>query len=281
MNRFIIFTRGRTGSTAIVDELDSHPQISCIQEPFIPLAGIPALQKSVEDHGRKFANTFDRQPRFIPFEAWLRQWRCIELFDKPYYLVGMRLRNRMRLIEYYLSMLEAQERRASHDMLHSFGFKLLINHFNNWPELEEVMRARGFKAVYLERKNVVRKVISGQVAQQRGIYNQKKYSPGKELYDLDLEDFEMRVRSELKLVGEEKAMLRSKGFPVLEISYEDFLEERAAFFHRLFDYLEVDHIDPRPTEYSVMITDLRKTVRNYSELVQRVEHLGLGTMLAE
>ncbi|WP_038246569.1 hypothetical protein [Ghiorsea bivora] len=275
--KFIVFTRGRTGSTAIVDEIDSHTKALCLQEPFIPLEGIKELMKALES-GESYESV-SKTRKFVPFELWLKQWRIFCFLRKRFYWRRLRLVGEKGILRSYLRDLELNAINKGMERKVAFGFKLLVNHLDNWPKLSEVLYEGGYVVVYLERKNVVRKVLSGIVASKRGVYNRKNFQHVSENFEIDLDDFEMRVRSELVLVEKEKDMLRKVGFDLLSVSYEDFLQNRNTFLRELFEFIGVDFELPKESEYSIMIKDMKSTVSNYEALLERVETMGLKHLL--
>ncbi|ATX80294.1 hypothetical protein Ga0123461_1882 [Mariprofundus aestuarium] len=274
-SRFIIFTRGRTGSTAIVDEIDSHSRVACLQEPFIPLEGVKALLERIDERGEIDFVSLASELRFIPFEIWIKQYQHLSLFGKSLYRKGFVFHKAAVAIREYLNELEQNEVRSMKGDLSAFGFKLLVNHLNNWPSLATMLKDDGYKVIYLERKNVVRKVLSGIIAQKRGVYNRKNFQPEVANYEVDLDDFEMRVHSEIMLVEREKEQLKQQGFPVFSVAYEDFLLKREQFLEGLFDFIGVEFELPEKSEYSIMIQELSDTISNYDALKDRVEKMGM------
>jgi len=174
----------------------------------------------------------------------------------------------------YLSQMEKSTKQDTR-----FGFKVLANQFDAWPDLVNVLKDRGYAAIYLERKNIVRLIISGIVAKRRGIYNLKNHTPIEESFEIDLDDFEMRVRWAQEAVEKEKKRLKDWGFDINVITYEDFVGDRTTFFKRICSLLDVPDILPQQTDYSIMISDLSKTVANYDDLVARVHSMGFSDML--
>jgi len=69
---FFIFTRGRTGSTAIVDELGKHPEITTMQEIFTQLKNSPTLAVACEKYGKNFYRHIESPLQILPFDAWSR-----------------------------------------------------------------------------------------------------------------------------------------------------------------------------------------------------------------
>ena len=74
MTRFFLYTRGRTGSTPIIDELDSHPQLECHQELFLPdPLQFKSIREAYEEHGERYPEVLVGRGayhglRVLPFE---------------------------------------------------------------------------------------------------------------------------------------------------------------------------------------------------------------------
>lgn len=276
MQNFFIFTRGRTGSTAIVDELGKHPEITTMQELFIKLEKAPRLLEAYQKYGKDFYKHIESQFAVLPFDAWLKRYSKINLYGFGSLYIGQGgCYTRAGLTNRYLAMAEKVVNKEGK----KFGFKVLANHFDEWPDLRGVLKNRSYLAVYLERENVFRQVISGVVAKHRGVYNRKNYTPTEESFCVDLDEFEMLVRCEQAAVASEKEQLKQWGFDVHIVTYEDFVNERDLFFKHICECLGVSYTLPERTDYSVMISDLSKTVENYEDLVNKVKSMGLGDML--
>ena len=276
--KFFIFTRGRTGSTAIVDELGKHPEIVTMQELFIQLERSPRLAQAYKEHGKEFYKHITFDQLILPYGAWVSQFLRFNFFLFELYVVPTAgLLTRKQLMNHYLE--EAEKAALSAGEGERFGFKVLANHFVECPGLKELLKQRGYSVLYLERENTFRQVISGMVAQQRGVYNRKNYTPSEASFVIDLDDFEMLVRIEQERVREEKEMLEKMGFDFEVITYEAFLSDREKFFTEISRFLDVPNVLPEGSEYTVMISSVEESVANYSELAAKVRSMGLGHML--
>ncbi|ATX80295.1 hypothetical protein Ga0123461_1883 [Mariprofundus aestuarium] len=276
--KFFIFTRGRTGSTAIIDELDNHPDIVALQELFISLEKSPELSKAYLEHGKGFYKHISAPYQVLPYGAWSSQYRRFRLpVIGVTYLACNRLISEKGMLSLYLD--QSEQRTLLSGQGKRFGFKVLANHFDERPDLAGALKARGYMAIYLERKNTVKLILSGLIARQRGIYNLKNYIASEESYVIDLEDFEKRVIWAKDSVQKEKTWLKEKGFDVHVITYEDFVEDRETFFQGICSMLDIPFMLPPETDYSVMIPDLSKTIANYESLVTKVHEMGISDPL--
>jgi LPS sulfotransferase NodH len=248
VSNFVIFTRGRTGSTAIRAELDGHFKIVCYGELFHP--------QSVEQLKAKFA----LDPG--PYDVFKKR---IGDSDREYY-------------ERYLRETIKSSRRQKPDAI--VGFKLLNGQAvaHKRKRLLRILSRQGFVFLHLIRRNIVRQAVSGMVAHKRGIFNAKNWSAAAERYELDTTDFIRRVNKYSGVVEKNRMLLSDH--KCLEIYYEDFCGERDAFFSRIFDFLGIERFDLAPTEFSMMTDrNLQNVVKNFEELRQATRTLGLEHML--
>jgi LPS sulfotransferase NodH len=257
MNKFFIMTRGRTGSTAIVDVLNKTKSVHTTREQELFLKhDFPQIQG-------KFPNLKD-YPSTLPFELWKMQtpkwWRYIPYRRKDKWLINRYLQDAEKL--------------AMQKGVGAFGFKVLSNHFDENQKLKQVLLARGYRALYLKR-NVPHQVISGMIAKQRGMYNTKKEFQDDKRYIIDIEEFKKLVEWEAQSVARDLELLRSSGFNFIEVTYEEFMADREAFFGRVLAFLGVPPEAPQASSYSVMIKDLKHTVENYQAVADCTAAIGM------
>jgi LPS sulfotransferase NodH len=238
----VVATRGRTGSTAVVDELGKAPLCWSTQEAF---TAAPA--------GSDFTY-YD----FLPFNGWRGAADLASQQAEP------------ELAEAYLRAMEDEARRAGSKALF---FKVLSNHFQERDYLPELLAGNGFSVAYLKRRPV-RQVISGFVANQRKLYNTQKRFRDEKKYRIDVEAFRWHVNWEVTAAAKDLELLRSHGIPFIEVDYETYLADRAAFFFRIFDFLGLPRAVPSPSDFLVMIEDLPATIENYDEVCAVASELG-------
>ncbi|MBK9162195.1 MAG: sulfotransferase [Nitrosomonadales bacterium] len=251
--KFFMLTRGRTGSTAIMDHLLKSPSISATQELF---ANYKARDR--EEIKRKTI-----WGTHLPFDFWIKDaWHRKAL---------SRLGMERCLASKYLA---DSERQAVRIGAKGFCFKLLSHHFEERPYLTDLLKKGGYKAIYLTR-NAPRQVLSGMVAKMRGRFNSIKDYEDETRYFINLEEFQMLVRWELACVEGDIQRLKDDGFEICVVTYEDFLEDKSAFFARIFDFLGLPRDHLGDTDYKVMIKDIAHTIENYNEVAECVESMGL------
>jgi LPS sulfotransferase NodH len=234
----VVVTRGRTGSSAITQELGMVAGARSEQEVFS--AG-PDL----------------RYYDFPPFNEWRRQ-REDELGSEE------------ALADAYL---DALERDAVARGCRALFWKALSQHFTERPYLAALLRRRGYKAIYL-RRGAVRQVLSGFVARQRGLYNTYEAFEDASRYRIDLTEFDWHVKFERLMAERDLEFLTENGLEAIEVTYEDFMTARPTFFHNVFQRLGLPVSLPQSSRFVRMIEDLQATIENYDEVQNAAALLG-------
>ncbi len=255
MHKVFLMTRGRTGSTAVIDELNKVSFIRATQELFLirDFSQIPAA---------KFAKLFDI---LLPFDLWkkkskLRKW-MLSIFSGDKVWFSFYLYNAERLVK---------QQGAS-----VFCFKVLSHHFDERPFLGTVLKEREYQAVYLTR-NIARQVLSGMVAVQTGIYNSTEKVEDTRSYQIDIDKFKWLVQWEVQCVEKDIARLKAQGFDFIVIPYEEFKNDRQSFYAKIFHFLELPVELPLASDYTVIIKDLKYTIENYDAVAECVSSMGMS-----
>jgi len=223
--KVVVVTRGRTGSTAITEELGQTPGCRSELEVFSQGADV---------------DFFDTPP----FEAWRR--------ERP-------LADEAQLASAYLDLLEGETRERG---CRALFWKALSQHFDERPYLGDMLRRRGYRAIYL-RRAPVRQVISGLVAQERGLYNSRRPPKDRRRFRIDVARLRGLAEHERFAVNRDEALLFKHRLTGLEASYEDYLADRAQFFARIYADLGLPVALPRPSRYAVMLPDLQAAIANF------------------
>lgn len=253
MKKFFVMTRGRTGSTAVIDSLNKSKNILAAQELFIKF--------EVKNH--KDEKLYGLTPRF---DIWYESKKC-------YLSLIQKITGRLHIFRKYFK--EIENRSLSKDRK-AFGFKVLSHHFEQRPELKQLLLEREYKSIYLTR-NVPRQVISGMVAKLRGKYNahdSENYTDDA-CYTIDIDEFKSLVEWETKAVENDIALLESSGFKFIEVRYEDFVKNPDAFFTNIFCFLNIPEEKLPESSFSIMIKDLRQTIKNYDQVHQCLIDMGM------
>lgn len=249
MNKFFLMTRGRTGSTAIMEELDMRYSFRAMPELFMIY---------------HYGDVSEIYSISTPFVLWKQQ---------------LRLRKRIPLFFYsdaqwanlYLAELEIFVKQHG---ITSFGFKVLSPNFSEWKFLGKLLRRRGYQAIYLTR-NVARRVLSGMVASQSGVWNIKGEVEVPSC-TINLDEFQRLIRLEKWEEARDIARLTAMGFNFIVVSYEEFYNNREAFHDKISLFLDIPKELPPRSEYSIVIKDLKETIVNYEAVVERAAKLGFS-----
>lgn len=253
---FVIYTRGRSGSTVIVDHLESHPSIVCYNELFSP-------------NGRSiWENRAERSDRtaLAPYDVFKdMRSQSAETGGREFYRP-------------YLREMIDTARQDKPDAC--VGFKLLTYQANAHKRLMRVLKKQQFAFLHLIRRNVVRQVISSFVANERGAWNRRDWTPPSDRYNLDMTKFSKRVKHNQSATEKDRALLPVLGVDHLTIYYEDYVDAPQPFLDRIHEFLGVEKADVTPTDLSIMTDrNLRNVVANYDELKDATTALGLTHML--
>lgn len=250
MQKFLLVTRGRTGSTAVLDELARTPGVSATQELFLRY-------------------DFDNDPDFVkqnynllmPFDLWRKEkWRRF-LFH--YYSESRQACRYLRVAE----------KIAEDNGLAAFGWKLLSHHFDERPYIEGLLRYYKYSVIYLKR-SIVHQVLSGMVAKQRGVYNSLKKISDNGRYLINPEEFRWHVQWERDCVNKDIARLKSAGFKFIEVDYELFCSDRKDFYDRIFDFLGLPQMIPPTSDFVKVIGDLELTIGNFDDIRDIATEMG-------
>jgi hypothetical protein len=180
---------------------------------------------------------------------------------------------------YYSESLQAHrylvraEELAQRKGVKGFGWKVLSHQLDDRPYLAKLLKQHGYRAIYLKR-NSVRQVLSGMVANQRGIYNSLEKIVDERRYYIKLDDFQRRVQWERECVKRDCAWLRAEGFDFVEVSYEDFCDNREIFYGKIFSLLNMPLELPPPSNFVKMIKDPKMVIENYDEVADVAAALG-------
>ena len=253
MNKFFLMTRGRTGSTAVINELNKSRFLCAAQELFV----IWDFNKD----NPEFKELWDVLLPFVLWkrEAWLWKWMPNFLFNDKQW-AGC-----------YLAKAESLARQQGSS---SFGFKVLSHNFDEWPFLSAVLKRRGYRAIYLTR-NIARQVLSGMIANRSGIWNTKQDTENLARYSIDLDEFQWNVEWEMGAIKSDYARLNAEGFDFIVVTYEQFCADRQSFYDKIFRFLGLPFELPPRSDYSVIIKDLRHTITNYDAVVERAAAIGM------
>jgi hypothetical protein len=238
LTRAVVVTRGRTGSSAVTEELGGLPGLRAEQEVFSQAPNLAHYD-------------------FPPFEAWRPAQPDPDAEEAV-------------LAERYLDALEADALSRGRT---GVVWKALSIHFVQRPYLAGLIQRRGYKALYL-RRGFVRQVLSGLVAGQRKLYNTYEAFEDASHYRVDPEQLRSLVTIERYEIGRDLSLLFNGKIPFLEVDYELYLSDRTAFFAQVCAFLGLPPAVPLASRFVVMIPDLAATIENLDEVKAVAAELG-------
>lgn len=257
MKKFIMLTRGRTGSTAIMDSLNKTRSITTAQELFI--------KYKIKENGRPG----EQMRKLITrYDLWRHE-------NMGFYssIREKLMRSDTSLIKY----LDQVENSIEQTGAQAFGFKVISHHFKQRPGLKETLGKRGYSAVYLTR-NIPRQVISGIVANKRGKYNahEKENYQNDSCFLIDIDNFRSLIDLENKSQKEDLTLLQAMGIDYIIIRYEDFVSNPDQLFSDIMSFLNLPLEKAPKSSYSIMIGNLNDTLQNYEEVIECTRQLGMS-----
>lgn len=257
MKKFFMMTRGRTGSTAVMDSLNKTRSITAAQELFI--------RYKVNKNSQPLKNNSRVITRY---DLWRQQ--NMGLLST----VGEKLFKSDAWIVKYLEQLENS---VSESGAAAFGFKVISHHFAQRPGLKENLVKRGYSAIYLTR-NIPRQVISGMVAKKRGKYNahEKENYQSDMSFALDVDIFKSLIQLEQKSQHDDLNLIQSLGTDYTSITYEDFVSNPDQLFLDIFSFLNLPAEKAPKSSFEIMIKDLREVVQNYDQISECTHELGMS-----
>lgn len=244
MKRFVIYTKGRTGSTAIKEELNSHPKIVCHGEIFRPIAlDSERLQKALKEHGFNYVKLGGTHDSVVPYNV--HQSSFIGDIDEN----DVSRENYKQKISDYFDYLadDASEQGGSAVGAKLIGAKIDRN------ELFRVFKDLDISVLFLTRQNALRQIISAKVASAVGVYNKVGYKPedGRQ-YEFDVADIEVQMRRTIRGANQTAKLLEDNEVQFMNIVYEDWVNDRNRFLENVCNFLDVDNAQMESSPFSVM-----------------------------
>jgi LPS sulfotransferase NodH len=192
---FVVLSTQRSGSTWVVDMLDSHPHVSCYGELLLP-----------EGTGKHPVGAQDT----VPLSDVLSERPSGSLVR---HLEGWRYLDRL-----YRGRAE------------SVGFKLMYAQVRAFPWLLAYLVVRRVRVVHVVRTNKFDQVLSRIVARET---NQYHVLPGEEVNEarvrVDVDELIRQMEWEERKVGQFRRLLSLLPVPSLEVSYESLVSGDTGF----------------------------------------------------
>ena len=203
---FAVLTFPRTGSTWLMNMLDSHPEVAAYDELFL---GGEGVQPHAED-----------QPDFAAY---------VETMPEP----ARRLRVPLR-VSYLRSLF--RERPG----VHAVGFKLIYGQATANPGLLHYFALRRVRVIHLIRANLLDAVISYEVARETGVFHRHRgeLAP-RGAVRLDAEGIRDRLGYMEWAVTHGRAWLERYRLPRIEIAYEELIGRRDETLDGVLRFIDV------------------------------------------
>jgi LPS sulfotransferase NodH len=239
LQKFILIANQRTGSTWIIDLLNSHPHITAYSELF---------------HGANYG-----RPK-VGGNRDILVWNSYAASQGS---PRGRL-ERMRLCFQYLDEEVYRPRNGSG----AAGFKLMYNQAAFEIYLLAYLKVRRVSVIHLIRRNHLAGILSEEAVLVRNVAHAQAGSAVAPVqFELDTHTLITRLQARAQSVREAQDFLSQMGTPYSEIYYED-LREDASGIQETMRVLGVDATDFEPSSSLQKLnpTDHRQLIENYDEV---------------
>jgi hypothetical protein len=228
---FILLSTQRSGSTWVIDMLNSHPRITAYGELLLE-----------DGRGKRYGGELD-----------------LEFFDEFLEVrIGQQRNESSReiLFQYLNKVYEPSED------LQALGFKLMYGQFGAYPDLKDYLIGNEIAIVHLIRVNLLDILISKETAVRRNVFHYPAEERPQEVkVRLDPGQILTRLEEQEREVERVKKRFTAFGIPYREIFYEELAADAAKFI----DVLEF--LGVRPLSFSLRSRLRRMNVLSQSELV--------------
>lgn len=263
MERFVICARGRSGSSAIRDELNGHPQVVCHGELFRPNPlRHPNVRQAFEEFGKEYPKKANTSDLVLPFRLYTSDSENVVTASG---------------FGAYMAYLESEAGCAK-----AVGAKVLANHVSG-EVLFPICAANDVFVLILRRRNQLRQAVSALVAKQTGVHNSRTYTPEKgRRLRLDPNGAIYRMRSAFRQYAADDDLVSRSGQPAGVFYYEDWRDDRRRFFEEVCARLGVDFVLPTSTTFKRTTPEpLSALIENYDEFAEAVRNAGFDEYLNE
>jgi LPS sulfotransferase NodH len=238
MERFIIFTTQRSGSTVLTRTLDEHPEIFCAGEIFHEI------------------NDIHHAEWHFPSWALSEKNKTLRKFDKVINYPNQRLRAIPHVKKFYAAAEKGEKAR---------GFKLMVSHIRTMPFLWNYLKEEKVKVIVLIRKNIFKTALS----RLRKDETRLPHLQGTQIESKSIRIAPEKLLRQLNyLENVNKQLLDySEGMNRIVLYYEDF-DEWNEMLSKVFNFLKVSNLTLQPVLNKLSRKDWREEVKNYQEIEQ-------------
>ena len=232
LQKFVILTTQRSGSTWLMDMLDNHSNIKVYNELFLNM-----------DYKSKWADP--NQPSFYSYAKTApgkRPWKTIKYLKNLYTYDG------------------------KYDVI---GFKLMYDHLFRKPEILVNLISEGYKIVHLVRENPVDVMVSYALAKQNQRFFAEEEVENKKIH-LDPQAFKKEVQKQDFKVGLARIILAVIPNSVLNITYDNLLQDKDGTLDLITQFLVVPRVEQTEAVESSLKKINKKSheeiIENYAEV---------------
>lgn len=266
---FIILSTQRSGSTYFRMWLNSHEDIRCHEEVFLPhYTEAESFRNFLESKffGKGIISKLKNKEQLsgILSNYYLHSFLNSLLSEKPY---GMPL----------TSIDGSSEKRKSGQLCNAFwvGLKLMANQLELIPSLTTELTTRDVHVINLRRLSTLEIYVSRIVAEKRGIYHSHHVLP-KITVELDPEATVLSVNRIVRQF--EKAQHHFSDCPQLNVTYEEFFnpDKMTSEMERVLKFLglSIHRLTSTPNLKKVINQPINEVVINYDEIILSLENAG-------
>jgi LPS sulfotransferase NodH len=237
-NRFLIVCAARTGSTLLRLKLQSHPDVCCHGEIMTP-----DPKRALQITGMHPAHKSNLRALVLDTrrEDPARFLRDFALYPGGFRAVGAKIK--------YAELLPE-----------------VIGNAHAW-----VLANKDLKIIHLTRQNLLRRLVSHELAVQSGVNMVLEGGKVPEYTSLQL-DFEACTRDfDAVRAEEERFAALFADHPVIDVTYERVADPSSGECERILDFLGVPHAPLHTPMVKLGRDDLSESVGNYDELRRQAQ----------
>lgn len=237
MERFLVLAGRRSGTTLLVESLDSHPDIECRKDVF-----------SIRRRWRYFQVDY-KDGLFYPY-------RTASLQHRIDYIL-----RRRRLIGSFLAGVFSPTGGVK-----AKGIRLSYEQSRKYPAVIPWVLDNDIRVVHLIRENGLKAIVSHFTAKKRGLTHTTS-KVAKVTLRLPPRELMAALVKREREVERYRALFRDR--PYGEVSYESFLARKEEETRRLLGFLGIDRYAPLTSRLVKQNPDsLREILENYDEIAR-------------
>jgi len=238
MTKFILLAARRSGTTLLIDCLNSHPDITCVKRAF-------GLEQKI------------RNPTPDKHSGAFYLYRTKNIGNRIRYYT-----HRYGLIDEFLSddIFRRNETRSA------VGFRLIYEMSSKYPQVAEWASNNGASVVHLIRGNCLKTYVSAVSARIHKMRHPRQGEPVRTVkVFIDPKQLMLELNKRTSEVQRQKQSFA--GCPYHEVYYEDFTVDRAGESRKLLRFLDVDDTASLSSDLVKINPDsLEDVIENYEEI---------------